>query len=120
MAKTTKFKPGQSGNPNGRPVGSKNKITLLKESMELMLREEAGPEDLREVMRTALDLAKKGDRSMIKLVLELHMSKGTTQDQGKGVEKVQINIKGPEKSTVKTKGTPEEKALVAATSENSN
>jgi hypothetical protein len=29
---TGQFKPGQSGNPDGRPVGSKNRFTALKES----------------------------------------------------------------------------------------
>jgi hypothetical protein len=89
------FKPGQSGNPAGRPVGSKNKITLLKESMELLLREEATPDDMKSVMRKALEMAMDGDRSMIKLILELHMSKGSSQDTGKAVEKVNINISGP-------------------------
>lgn len=115
----TKFKPGQSGNPTGRPKGSKNQITLLKESMELLLREEATPEDLKQVMRTALDLATKGDRSMIKLILELHMSKGTTQDTSKAAEKVQININGP--SQVKKEETVplEEVALLVGNDVNS-
>ena len=30
------FKPGQSGNPNGRPAGSKNIKTLLKEALKLV------------------------------------------------------------------------------------
>lgn len=93
--KDTKFKPGVSGNPAGRPKGSKNQITLLKESMELLLREEATPEDLRQVMRQALTKAQNGSEAMIKLILELHMSKGTTQDNSKAAEKVQININGP-------------------------
>tara|TARA_B100001964_G_scaffold180581_1_gene199530 strand:- start:191 stop:526 length:336 start_codon:yes stop_codon:yes gene_type:complete len=29
---TGQFKPGQSGNPDGRPVGSRNRFTALKES----------------------------------------------------------------------------------------
>lgn len=90
-----RFMPGMSGNPDGRPKGSKNQITLLKESMELLLRNEASPEDLRAVMREALTQALAGDRGMIKLILELHMSKGTTTDNSKAAEKVQINITGP-------------------------
>jgi hypothetical protein len=116
MANDTKFKPGVSGNPNGRPKGSKNQITLLKESMELMLREEAAQSDLLEVMRTALDLAKKGDRAMIKLILELHMSKGTTQDNSQAAEKVQININGPSQK-VEQVVPLEEVALLVSTNE---
>jgi len=29
-----KFEPGQSGNPNGRPLGSKNLSTILREMLE--------------------------------------------------------------------------------------
>lgn len=114
----TRFKPGQSGNPAGRPKGSKNQITLLKESMELLLREKATPDDLSEVMATALELAKAGDRAMIKLILELHMSKGTTQDTSKAAEKVQININGPQSASVKTEESVplEEVALLVASS----
>ena len=111
-SQTTKFKTGISGNPGGRPKGSKNQITLLKESMELLLREEASPDDLKAVMRTALEKAKAGSDAMIKLILELHVSKGTTQDNSKAAEKVQININGPTISEVKREESAEEKALV--------
>lgn len=92
-----KFLPGESGNPDGRPKGSKNKITLLKESLELMLRERSEPKMVA-VLDQAIQLAMTGDRSMIKLLLELHMSKGTTQDGSKAVEKVEINISGPDRA----------------------
>lgn len=97
MSTDTRFKPGVSGNPAGRPKGSKNQITLLKESLELALREKSESR-MAGVLDKALELALQGDTSMIKLLLELHMSKGTTQDTGKGVEKVSININGPTKA----------------------
>lgn len=31
--KSTRFRPGQSGNPQGRPKGSKNKVTLLAQTL---------------------------------------------------------------------------------------
>jgi hypothetical protein len=31
---STRFKPGQSGNPNGRPKGRKNLVALLKDALD--------------------------------------------------------------------------------------
>lgn len=86
----SRFVEGYSGNPSGRPKGSKNRITLLRQSLELRLREAAAPEIL-DVMTKAIELAKSGDRAMIKLLLELHMSKQSAE-QDQGVERVEINI----------------------------
>lgn len=84
------FVKGVSGNPGGRPKGSRNKITLLKESLELQLREQAAP-DIGKVLQKAVELALEGDRTMIKLLLELHMAKGVAEKEN-AVEKVEINI----------------------------
>jgi hypothetical protein len=84
--------------------------------MELLLREEASPEDLRGIMRQALTLGLAGDRAMIKLILELHMSKGTTQDNSNAAEKVQININGPSQK-VEQVVPLEEVALLVSTNE---
>ena len=47
--KSTKFQPGQSGNPKGRPVGSRNKLseTFITDLAELW--DEQGPDILRRV-----------------------------------------------------------------------
>lgn len=85
-----RFPKGKSGNPHGRPKGSKNAITLLKQSLELQMREVAAP-NMSSILEKAIELALEGDKSMIKLLLELHMSKGHSEDS-KAAEKVSINI----------------------------
>ncbi len=67
-AKTTKqqrgnpFKPGQSGNPNGRPQGSRNKVSLACE--ELL----SGEAD--NLTRKCIELAKGGDMQALRLCME--------------------------------------------------
>ena len=86
----TQFKEGTSGHPTGRPKGSKNKITLLRQSLELQLRE-AAKDRMPEVLNKAFELALTGDKTLLKLLLELHMAKGVP-DSEKTSEKVEINI----------------------------
>ena len=54
-----KFEPGQSGNPSGRPPGSRNKTAVLFE--------ERLAEDAEAIVRKILDLAKGGDSACLKL-----------------------------------------------------
>lgn len=89
-SEVTQFKEGTSGNPGGRPKGSKNKITLLRQTLELQLRE-AARDRMPEVLDKAFELALQGDRTMLKLLLELHMAKGVPENE-KAVEKVEISI----------------------------
>jgi len=58
---STKFKPGQSGNPCGRRKGSKNKITLFREELEACLPD---------VLERLIVSAKKGSYRQVKMVLE--------------------------------------------------
>ena len=95
---STRFQPGKSGNPAGRPKGSKNAITLLKQSLELQLREQAAP-DLGAVLDKAVELALEGNPAMIKMLLEMHMSKGPN-DESHASEKVAIQINSAPASKV--------------------
>jgi hypothetical protein len=97
--KKGQFPKGTSGNLAGRPKGSKNKMTLLRQSLELQLREEAAPQ-MSDVLTQAMQLALAGDRSMIKLLLELHMTKGVA-DEREAKEKVSITIGTHESHTPK-------------------
>jgi Family of unknown function (DUF5681) len=56
------FKPGQSGNPAGKPKGTRNAITL---AMEALLDGESDA-----LTRKAIELAKAGDLQALRLCLE--------------------------------------------------
>lgn len=58
----TKFKPGKSGNPNGRPKGARHKTTL---AIEKLLDNEG-----EEITRTAIEKAKAGDMTAIRICLD--------------------------------------------------
>ena len=57
----SKFKAGQSGNPNGRPKGSKNRYTELREALK---------DDLPDLLATLKELALAGDMAAMRLLLE--------------------------------------------------
>lgn len=58
----TKFKKGQSGNPNGRPKGAKNKSTVLNEILS--------DRDKDAIIAKVVERAKDGDIQAIKIVMD--------------------------------------------------
>jgi hypothetical protein len=56
------FEKGQSGNPDGRPTGSRNRTTL---AMEVLLDGEADA-----IVRKAIERAKEGDGTALRMCLE--------------------------------------------------
>lgn len=57
-----RFQKGQSGNPNGRPKGSRNKASLIVQSM---IEGEA-----EEIAKKLLEMAKQGEMQAIKMIVE--------------------------------------------------
>jgi hypothetical protein len=87
-----RFQKGVSGNPAGRPKGSKNKVTLMKIALEGELRTQLGPH-MAEILAQAINLAKSGDAQMIKLLIDKTVP--TTKagdDEAPDKEKIQIYI----------------------------
>jgi len=72
-----KFEKGQSGNPNGRPVGSKNRSTIAKKWLELNTNEtnpltnqieNLSQEDI--ITLKQIEKAKDGDSNAYKLLMD--------------------------------------------------
>lgn len=80
---TGKFLPGSSGNPKGRPKGAKNRITELKENMELALREGFNPEVVKAVAASMVAEALNGNVQAGKYILDKFMTNaGSGDDKG--------------------------------------
>jgi hypothetical protein len=74
----TRFKPGQSGNPNGRPNGARNATTI---AIEELLDGEAEA-----LTRKAIELAKAGDMQALRLCMDSRES-GNCAGRGSGGSK---------------------------------
>lgn len=92
VKKDHKFVKGQSGNPNGRPKGSKNAVTLQKIALEGELRKQLSY-DMAAILQKAIEMAKAGDGAMIKLLIDKVISSSKIADEdAPGREKVEIVI----------------------------
>jgi len=67
---TGQFLPGSVANPSGRPKGARNRITELRQAMEIAVREGMDPEDIKVLMQEMVKLAKGGSVKAAKLVLD--------------------------------------------------
>lgn len=71
--KATQFKKGQSGNPKGRPVGSKDYKTIMWEALEKIANDtgkESAEEIYKEILMKGAISARKGDYRFYKDILD--------------------------------------------------
>lgn len=85
------FPVGVSGNPKGRPKGSKNEIVTLKQDMELALRQHAKPEKLKKILEKVFNKAANGNMAAAKLVFDYFLSRVADGDEG-GKEQPSIRV----------------------------
>lgn len=82
---------GQSGNPAGRPKGSKNAISLVKLQVEGESRAQM-QHQMPEIISKIMEMALKGDKEMLKLVYKSWVSGTVASDEDAPKEKIQIVI----------------------------
>ena len=86
------WKPGQSGNPKGRPKGSKNKLSLLREAV-LESAENIVLSNFEDIVQATVELAKQGDATALKIVWDrIIPAKRTVEDKVEGEDKMNISI----------------------------
>lgn len=82
---------GQSGNPKGRPPGSKNAISLVKLQVEGEMRAQM-QRDMPAIMSKIMELALDGNKEMLKLVYKSWVSGTKASEDEAPKEKIQIVI----------------------------
>lgn len=78
-----KFAPGVSGNPAGRPKGSRNDIANMKRQLEMAFIEHVTPEKLKRVINKVVERAEAGSIPAAKLIFDKLISNASdSEDAG--------------------------------------
>lgn len=109
-----KWKKGVSGNPNGRPKGSRNKLTILREAV-LEKAETMVLNEWEELVKTTIQLAKAGDSTCIKILWDRVIpAKRAVEEKDGKEDKLTVNIvvKGMEVTDVFGEKTGREEKII--------
>lgn len=87
------FLAGVSGNPKGRPKGSKSEVTQLKTDIELALRQHVHPEKLKKVVEKVLNKAANGNMAAAKLIFDYFLSRVSDgEDNGNAPPAIKVVV----------------------------
>lgn len=84
--KTGQFLPGKSGNPAGRPATKKNRITELKQELEVAVRENVSQQDVLDIVSAMVKEAKNGSVQAAKLILDKTVSNAKGSEESHDTE----------------------------------
>ena len=88
-----KFLPGVTGNKRGRPPSRRDKIQRIQERLELAIRRHLVPEDISDVVKEMVRLAKGGDTKAAKLIMEYTIGKPGSPEAAPASESQSIVIR---------------------------
>lgn len=86
----SRFKPGQSGNPGGRPKRTRELQALLREAFDKQFIRADGSDELVELM---CNLARSGDTMCIKLIAEYRYAKPIEPHEHSAEDGQQVGIR---------------------------
>jgi hypothetical protein len=89
------FVPGKSGNPAGRPKGTKNQLTELNRQLELAVRENINPKAVRKLIERIMEMALAGDMKAAKLLLDKVLANATSggDEQSEPIKQFVFQVK---------------------------
>ena len=86
------FPKGQSGNPAGRPKGSKNEIVALKHDLEIAVRKHLTADKVAKIVDKMVSLAENGNVGAAKLILDKVVSNARDSDDANDKDRGGIRI----------------------------
>lgn len=78
---TGQFLEGVSGNPKGRPPGTRNRLVSVKQKLELAIRENMSASRIARIINKMSELAEEGDVKAARLILDKFISGANTGDE---------------------------------------
>lgn len=102
------FLPGKSGNPRGRPKGRKNALTVLKQDLEIAVRDNVSPAEVGAVVRKMTELALEGNVGAGKVILDKFVSNAKEGEDEKDsggalkiiIENAQLEVQNQPSTTI--------------------